>query len=74
MMKFFVALGAIVVLIGGYTAYTIVRRSHPPDPRRESFRGVAIPFTKSMLTKTIEPQFIAMNNALAARATKMSAA
>jgi hypothetical protein len=35
----------------------------------ETFRGVAIPFTRSMLTNTIKPQFIAMNNALAARAT-----
>ena len=37
--------------------------------QEETFRGAAIPFTKSMLTKTIEPQFVAMNNALAARAT-----
>lgn len=35
----------------------------------ETFRGAAIPFTKSMLTKTIEPQFNAMNQALATRAT-----
>ncbi|MEJ1105878.1 MULTISPECIES: SRPBCC domain-containing protein [unclassified Kribbella] len=35
----------------------------------ETFRGAAIPFTKSMLTKTIEPQFTAMNQALATRAT-----
>jgi hypothetical protein len=34
----------------------------------ETFRGVAVPFTKSLLTKTIEPQFVAMNHALAARA------
>jgi hypothetical protein len=34
----------------------------------ETFRGVAVPFAKSMLTRTIEPQFIAMNHALAARA------
>ncbi len=45
-----------------------------PDGRtrliqEEKFRGVAIPFTRSMLTKTIEPQFVAMNHALAARAT-----
>jgi hypothetical protein len=37
--------------------------------QEETFRGVAVPFTRSMLTKTIEPQFIAMNQALAARAT-----
>jgi hypothetical protein len=36
--------------------------------QEETFRGVAIPFTRSMLTKTIEPQFIAMNQALATRA------
>jgi hypothetical protein len=35
----------------------------------ETFRGAAIPFTKSMLTKTIEPQFAAMNQALATRVT-----
>lgn len=35
----------------------------------ETFRGAAVPFTKSMLTKTIRPQFVAMNEALAARAT-----
>lgn len=45
-----------------------------PDGRtrliqEEKFRGVAIPFTRSWLTKTIEPQFVAMNHALAARAT-----
>jgi len=45
-----------------------------PDGRtrliqEEKFRGVAIPFTRSMLTNTIEPQFVAMNHALAARAT-----
>jgi hypothetical protein len=34
----------------------------------ETFRGAAIPFTRSMLTDTIKPQFVAMNNALAARA------
>ena len=33
----------------------------------ETFRGAAIPFTKSMLNKTIKPQFIAMNEALADR-------
>jgi hypothetical protein len=37
--------------------------------QEEKFRGVAIPFTRSWLTKTIEPQFVAMNHALAARAT-----
>lgn len=37
--------------------------------QEETFRGVAVPFTRSMLTKTIEPQFIAMNQALATRAT-----
>jgi hypothetical protein len=37
--------------------------------QEETFRGVAIPFTRSMLTGTIEPQFVAMNHALAARAT-----
>jgi hypothetical protein len=37
--------------------------------QEETFRGAAVPFTRSWLTKTIEPQFIAMNNALAARAT-----
>jgi hypothetical protein len=36
----------------------------------ETFRGAAVPFTKSMLTKTIEPQFAAMNHALAERATR----
>jgi len=45
-----------------------------PDGRtrltqQETFRGVAVPFTRSWLTKTIEPQFVAMNHALAARAT-----
>ncbi|WP_433166987.1 SRPBCC family protein [Kribbella sp. CA-247076] len=35
----------------------------------ETFRGAAVPFTRSMLRKTIEPQFVAMNHALAARAT-----
>lgn len=37
--------------------------------QEETFRGVAIPFTRSMLTGTIQPQFVAMNHALAARAT-----
>ncbi|HET6987029.1 MAG TPA: SRPBCC domain-containing protein [Kribbella sp.] len=45
-----------------------------PDGRtrliqEEKFRGVAIPFTRSMLNNTIKPQFVAMNHALAARAT-----
>jgi hypothetical protein len=45
-----------------------------PDGRtrliqEEKFTGAAIPFTRSMLTKTIKPQFEAMNQALAARAT-----
>ena len=45
-----------------------------PDGRtrliqEEKFRGVAIPFTRSMLNNTIKPQFAAMNHALAARAT-----
>jgi hypothetical protein len=35
----------------------------------ETFRGAAVPFTRSMLKKTIEPQFVAMNHALASRAT-----
>ncbi|MFI7061417.1 SRPBCC family protein [Kribbella sp. NPDC050124] len=35
----------------------------------ETFRGAAIPFTRSMLNNTIKPQFAAMNEALAARAT-----
>jgi hypothetical protein len=38
--------------------------------QEETFRGVAVPFTHSMLTKTIKPQFIAMNQALATRATR----
>jgi hypothetical protein len=33
----------------------------------EEFRGISVPFLRSMLRKTIEPQFVAMNNALAAR-------
>jgi len=37
--------------------------------QEEKFRGVAIPFTRSMLNNTIKPQFVAMNHALAARAT-----
>ena len=45
-----------------------------PDGRtrliqEETFRGVAIPFTRSMLNSTIKPQFEAMNQALATRAT-----
>lgn len=35
----------------------------------ETFRGAAVPFTRSMLNNTIKPQFIAMNEALAARAS-----
>jgi hypothetical protein len=35
--------------------------------QEETFRGVAIPFTRSMLNTTIKPQFDAMNHALAAR-------
>jgi hypothetical protein len=37
--------------------------------QEETFRGAAVPFTTSMLTKTIKPQFAAMNQALATRAT-----
>ncbi|WP_406047495.1 SRPBCC family protein [Kribbella sp. NBC_00889] len=37
--------------------------------QQETFRGAAVPFTRSMLSGTIEPQFVAMNHALAARAT-----
>ncbi|MFC9690554.1 SRPBCC family protein [Kribbella sp. NPDC056951] len=33
----------------------------------EEFRGLAVPFLRSMLRRTIEPQFAAMNNALAAQ-------
>jgi hypothetical protein len=33
----------------------------------EEFRGLAVPFLRSMLRKTIEPQFTAMNLALAKR-------
>ena len=45
-----------------------------PDGRtrllqQEKFTGAAIPFTRSMLNNTIKPQFEAMNQALAARAT-----
>ncbi len=45
-----------------------------PDGRtrliqEEKFTGAAIPFTRSMLNTTIKPQFEAMNQALAARAT-----
>jgi hypothetical protein len=43
-----------------------------PDGRtrlvqEEKFTGAAVPFTRSMLTTTIKPQFEAMNRALAAR-------
>jgi hypothetical protein len=37
--------------------------------QEEKFTGAAVPFTRSMLNKTIKPQFEAMNRALAARAT-----
>ena len=37
--------------------------------QEEKFTGAAIPFTRSLLNKTIKPQFDAMNRALAARAT-----
>ncbi|MFI5707989.1 SRPBCC family protein [Kribbella sp. NPDC051620] len=37
--------------------------------QEERFNGIAVPFTVSMLNKTIKPQFEAMNRALAARAT-----
>ena len=37
--------------------------------QEEKFTGAAIPFTRSMLTNTIKPQFDAMNRAIAARAT-----
>ena len=45
-----------------------------PDGRtrliqEEKFTGAAIPFTRSLLNNTIKPQFEAMNEALAARAT-----
>ncbi len=45
-----------------------------PDGRtrlvqEEKFSGAAVPFTRSMLNKTIKPQFEAMNQALAARAS-----
>jgi len=33
----------------------------------EEFRGIAIPFLRSMVRRTIEPQFVAMNRALADR-------
>ncbi|WP_405056634.1 SRPBCC domain-containing protein [Kribbella sp. NBC_01505] len=33
----------------------------------EEFRGISVPFLRSMLRRTIEPQFEAMNHALAAR-------
>ncbi|WP_350278050.1 SRPBCC family protein [Kribbella sp. HUAS MG21] len=44
-----------------------------PDGRtrlvhEEKFTGAAVPFTRSMLTDTIKPQFEAMNRALATRA------
>ncbi|TWD83719.1 hypothetical protein FB561_4888 [Kribbella amoyensis] len=38
--------------------------------QEEVFRGVAVPFTAGMLRDTIEPQFHAMNRALAEQATK----
>ncbi len=38
--------------------------------QEETFRGVAIPFTAGMLRDTIEPQFHAMNQAIAAQAEK----
>ncbi|WP_410790185.1 SRPBCC family protein [Kribbella sp. C-35] len=45
-----------------------------PDGRtrlvqEEKFSGAAVPFTRSMLNKTIKPQFEAMNQALATRAS-----
>ena len=45
-----------------------------PDGRtrlvqEEKFSGAAVPFTRSLLNKTIKPQFEAMNQALAARAS-----
>jgi hypothetical protein len=45
-----------------------------PDGRtrlvqEERFSGAAVPFTRSLLNKTIKPQFEAMNQALAARAS-----
>lgn len=38
--------------------------------QEETFRGVAVPFTTGMLRDTIEPQFHAMNQAIAEQATK----
>ncbi|ADB32166.1 cyclase/dehydrase [Kribbella flavida DSM 17836] len=38
--------------------------------QEEVFRGVAVPFTTGMLRDTIEPQFHAMNRALAERAAR----
>lgn len=32
----------------------------------EEFRGISVPFLRSMVRRTIEPQFVAMNQALAA--------
>jgi hypothetical protein len=37
--------------------------------QEETFRGVAVPFTAGMLRDTIEPQFRAMNQAIAEQAT-----
>ena len=37
--------------------------------QEETFRGIAVPFTHSLLSNTIEPQFRAMNESLATRAT-----
>ncbi|MFG1905811.1 SRPBCC family protein [Kribbella sp. NPDC048928] len=37
--------------------------------QEEKFTGAAVPFTRSMLTNTIKPQFEAMNQALATKAT-----
>jgi hypothetical protein len=37
--------------------------------QEEKFNGIAVPFTVSMLNDTIKPQFHAMNEALANRAT-----
>lgn len=38
--------------------------------QQETFRGAAVPFTTGMLRDTIEPQFHAMNQAIAEQATK----
>jgi hypothetical protein len=37
--------------------------------QEEKFTGAAVPFTRAMLTNTIKPQFEAMNQALATKAT-----